>query len=804
MKWKEGLSVSTNLPRTNRIRLTPYSHPKETGHTLEIHCKSVANKARELCQGINLNCETTAYYAGLLHDIGKINPWYQIVFHTQGKRYLVGNNIHFTNRETLRRQNYNLGSISRYAQIHSVLSAWAADKLLDGNTHGLSDKQIMQALCVIEGHHTNLDRAVVLSPRVNSNCSLHTPPDNHFRNSQLDMAAELPRFSQEVSGNEYANLTWNICFNEFEDPVSVQDELLSTNTEYIMDFLETGIVFSALLQADRGFFLHDKPGTNPFPRRNQAWDTPRFNIHFDTDALATAQGALTQLRNQFQDNALNTHNFAAGVTVIHAPTGIGKTKVFLDLVNRYSQNNNFERVFYFSPLLALTDDFEQKVRLVAPNSLAHIIMYSSLYSASLIELQEAREQGEPSEYHKDFLYYSFNKKFIIATTQRLLMMIYDNSVSSKMKLLSLKNSLLIVDEVQTLPKFLIPNFVEILRQIAVQLNSKILLVSATIPDELHRQNLPTTSPTANLQTAYLNATSKRIRYENQLPQDTVLEQELLLLRQNNQGRKLLVMANTRRKARDIFENNANLGPYYITSGIKKGNRLRIINEIEEDTVTVSTQGIEAGVDISFSSIYREVAPLDSIVQVMGRLDREGRNPNATLTVYRNQPSPANPGDEWIPYTQLEWEESHNRIQQIQNSQDLYAELPRYYRHIAVTDQRSINLANELRRHMTRLDFPQVWEFVRRFIGDTRQETVYIPEDHEWDEVKANLLNERTRRDFQKRYVTLTANLPGTPRRLGIEDMFDPDLMEHNMLLPLRNRLTDVYDDDIGLDIWLPR
>ena len=231
------------------------------------------------------------------------------------------------------------------------------------------------------------------------------------------------------------------------------------------------------------------------------------------------------------------------------------------------------------------------------------------------------------------------------------------------------------------------------------------------------------------------------------------------------------MANIRKKARDIYEqletSHPNTELRYITAGVRKRDRKEIINTIPRDSITVSTQAIEAGVDISFDSIYREVAPLDSIVQVMGRLDREGRNPNATLTVYRNQPSPTNPGDEWIPYTQLEWEESHNRIQQIQNSQDLYAELPRYYRHIAVTDQRSINLANELRRHMTRLDFPQVWEFVRRFIGDTRQETVYIPEDHEWDEVKANLLNERTRRDFQKRYVTLTANLPGTPRRLGI-------------------------------------
>ena len=44
--------------------------------------------------------------------------------------------------------------------------------------------------------------------------------------------------------------------------------------------------------------------------------------------------------------------------VLKAPTGIGKTKIFLDIVNRLSQKRAFERVFYFSPLLALTEDFE--------------------------------------------------------------------------------------------------------------------------------------------------------------------------------------------------------------------------------------------------------------------------------------------------------------------------------------------------------------------------------------------------------------------------------------------------------------
>jgi CRISPR-associated helicase Cas3 len=673
-----------------------------------------------------------------------------------------------------------LGTISRYLHLpasstHALLSAWAADKLLDGATHGLSDKQKMQVLCAIEGHHTNLDHAMALSPVINRDCAMHTPTCRHFRNSQLDMVENLRNFHQLRSGNEYNNLLWQHCFNEFAQPVSIQGELTSTNTDFITDFLESGIIFSALLQADRGYFA--------------PWTTPQFDITFDTQPLAAGGGPLAGLRTEFHTHALNTHDFGAGVTVIHAPTGIGKTRVFLDLVNRYCQNNNFERVFYFSPLLALTDDFEEKItRVVDPADLDDIIMYNHLFSATLAERQ-ALGPGQFGRYHKDFLYKSFNQKFIIATTQRLLMMIYSNGQEGKMKLVSLKNSLLILDEVQTLPKFLIPNFIQILQQIATCLNSRILLVSATIPAEIANANLPTTSPTVDLTNRYLNATSKRIAYANQLPTLPT-------------SGKLLVMANIRKKARDIYEqletSHPNTELRYITAGVRKRDRKEIINTIPRDSITVSTQAIEAGVDISFDSIYREVAPLDSIVQVMGRLDREGLNPNATLTVYRNRTHP-----ERHPYTELEWNESHTRIQQIHNSQELYRELPGYYNTVFAANATNQNLAVDLRDLMIDLDFPNVWRHVRQNIGDIADETVFIPDDAEWDTVKRELLDEDTRGAALKRYSTLTAGLPRTTSNLDYDVEFDPDLMQHNILLPRRNRLANVYDDDrLGLDIWL--
>ena len=112
--------------------------------------------------------------------------------------------------------------------------------------------------------------------------------------------------------------------------------------------------------------------------------------------------------------------------------------------------------------------------------------------------------------HEYFERESFNKELIITTTQRLLMVLYSNEPADKEKLLSFKNSFLIIDEVQTIPKVLLPNFISLLKALTEKYNSKILLVSATIPDEL--QGLPKLATPKEVEDQYLQMTAKRIEY----------------------------------------------------------------------------------------------------------------------------------------------------------------------------------------------------------------------------------------------------------------------------------------------------
>ena len=371
------------------------------------------------------------------------------------------------------------------------------------------------------------------------------------------------------------------------------------------EFLEINTLYSALLQADKGSF--------------KEWKTPMFDISLNTWTLIKKGSYLEDLRGLFQKQALENHDPLLDINILHAPTGIGKTKVFLDILERYMKNRKFERVFYFSPLLALTEDFEKKIARTIKNT-DDILIYNHLFSGTLLEKEEELQKQDEDKSHREewlFEYESFNEKFIITTTQRLLITLFSNKSANKLKLLSLKNSILIIDEIQTIPKFIIPHLIGFLQHLSKYMKSKILLVSATIPFEL--SDLPEIKISDSILKSYLEKTQKNISFT----------ENLILPDLSDNERRVLIMANTRKKTANIFNRikrqrqEKMIGDsyntrqvFYISSGIRKKDRIKIINELTPSKeqlenqkpigcIIVSTQVIEAGVDISFSHIYRE-------------------------------------------------------------------------------------------------------------------------------------------------------------------------------------------------------
>jgi CRISPR-associated helicase Cas3/CRISPR-associated endonuclease Cas3-HD len=713
------------------------SHPiEDKKHSLIEHLLEVAKKSNELFLQTNFSNTSLAFYSGLLHDVGKINPFYQEIFHETKNRKKVEEKI-----------------LEKYVQEHSRFSARIVDILLQKS--GLDYDVIEKIMVLIYGHHSKIRKNLGKISK-----------GEKFLSTQKAIASALYDFSTQISKEStFSKLNWESCKEKFSRPIEFDVTLKSKNSPD--DYLELSCAFSCLLQADRGSF--------------SPWSVPNFDLKLETTSLIT-DSPLGKIRTEFQQQVMDNFDENDGISIINAPTGIGKTKVFLDIIHQYS-NKNVERIFYFSPLLALTEDFETKISSVIPkNQQNDILVYNHLFSGSL---QDKRKEEGRITNKWIFENESFNKKFVITTTQRLLMTLYSNSSRDKMKFSSFKNSVLIIDEVQTIPKPILSNLKEIFKKMYQFMGTRVILVSATIPNEISDiKRVELSDDTLN---NYLSMTKKQI-----------LIQTLDI--QNIPVKKTLVMANTRKKAVQLFFEINQAHPrkkiIYISTGIRKLDRIKIIKKLPEQSeyILVATQVVEAGVDISFSHVYREQAPLDNIIQVMGRLNREGKNPNAQLVVY---PTDGNP----IPYSPLEFQVTQQKIANVTNSTQIYGILEQYYEEISARNQRNIQDTELLERRIADMDFDGVWKFIRNMVfQQDDRDTVFIPDEDDWEDVKNGLLYGITRDNFKK-FGKLTASLPVSLDKVGLE-YFDEELMEKNILLPKKEYLRTIYDENTGLDSWL--
>ena len=742
-------------------------------HSLIDHSIKVAKKSEEIFLDTGFGIKKNlGFYAGLLHDIGKLNPYYQELFITENKFMEI--------------KQHEL--LSKYERMHSPLSAWAALKLINKKLVEIDNDTIDKIIVLIYAHHSSLLNSLPKPDYISG---------IRFKNSHNAMAKNLVDFHNQTKNlYEFSKLDWEKCLKLFQSPLDFQMRLRSNQTDYIYDFLHMSVLYSCLLQADRGSFAE--------------WTTPVFDIDIRTEELVKSQSVLSELRTKFQKEVQNNHDQNLDMCVLNAPTGIGKTKVFLDLIQKYKEiTKNIERVFYFSPLLALTEDFEKKLELTIKEKKEDILIYNHLFSGSLVE-KNLKESGTISKQQWMFPYESFNMKFIITTTQRFLITLYSNSSSDKLKLASLKNSILIIDEIQTIPKFLLYNLVELLKELAKKMKLKIILVSATIPYELN--SIPKIKISKDLVQNYLINTRKNISFLEQLSIPNIT------------NKKILVMCNTRRKTVNTFKNISSfikqdicIDPendediFYMSSGIRKKDRIKIIdyiikinsnNKINHDEkpnhcLLISTQVVEAGVDISFSEIYREVAPLDNIIQVMGRLNREGTDNNAILSIFQSD------GDH-RPYSEVEYNESLPILKAVKTSEELYKNLSKYYETVNIKNKLNESKAQKLQNYMIDLDFPNVWKFVNDNVMPDDGDSIFIPENKEqWIEIKNEFTKpEILNKNVYKKFALLTASIPKSVSIKMIKNFCDEELLEHNILLPKLELLDEIYDKKVGLDKWL--
>lgn len=346
---------------------------------------------------------------------------------------------------------------------------------------------------------------------------------------------------------------------------------------------------------------------------------------------------LNRLRCEILNTCMEAGRKPKGVYTLTVPTGGGKTVASLAFALRHAVEHGMQRVIYVIPYTSIIDQNAQVFRdiLGSGNVLEH-------HSGVQFDLSDG---AAAEDVRKALATENWDMPVVVTTAVQFFESLYAARSSRCRKLHNLDNSVIIFDEAQMLPLPHLRPCVAAIASLAEQFHSTVVLCTATQPslDDLLRTYAPS-CPVTELcpQTALLYDRFCRVTFR----QAGVLTDEALA-EQLNARRQVLCIVNSRKAAQKLFALLPPEGSYHLSTLMIPAQRQALLGEIRERLMqgklcrVVSTSLIEAGVDVDFPAVYRELAGLDSVMQAAGRCNREGKRPaeDSIVTIFERTELP---------------------------------------------------------------------------------------------------------------------------------------------------------------------
>jgi CRISPR-associated endonuclease/helicase Cas3 len=566
---------------------------------LRLHLERVSARAEEYASAFSGGDE--ARLAGLLHDIGK----------------------------------YSDRFLARLRGEERGLDHWTMGAFIARKRYGLKGTA---AAVAILGHHVGLEHAA----RSLSEELRRAPTDPSRRLTESDPRLLLERLQSDGLALP-EQLAGSVYDAAAPDVAGMLDIRMLFSALVDADFIETEAHFNSMVPGCPAY----RP-SGPELQADRALEVLLAQIAKRAGETQASKN-VRKLRSDLLDACLKQADSDAGAFTLSAPTGAGKTLAMLAFALAHASRNRLRRVVVVIPYLSIIEQTAREYReLFEPHFGPHYVLeHHSLAGLSRTVARADDEEVTLEAQTARLLSENWDAPLIITTSVQCLESLFANRPSACRKLHRLGRSVVLFDEVQTLPPTLAVPTLAALSRLMERFGSSIVFATATQPAFEHldgsvRQHCSagwapkeTVPPALKL---FDRARRTRVRWRLSR---AVSWEDLADELATDANRQVLCIVNLKRHARrlaelliergvdGVFHLSTNMCPTHREKVLFQV-RLRLQSDGKEPCRLISTQCVEAGVDVDFPAVYRALAPLDSITQAAGRCNREGKSASPSM------------------------------------------------------------------------------------------------------------------------------------------------------------------------------
>jgi len=539
--------------------------PSEDWQSLEEHLKNVAEKARTFADAFGAG--NWGYLAGLWHDVGKYSPDFQLKIH-------AANGLHVSGETRTGRVNHStagaLLAVEKFREAGRIFAYMIA-----GHHAGLPDW---------EGDETG---NAALSRRIKDKELLES------------IRGIIPRdiLNQpfpEVRPRQRTNpaLWIRMIFSCLVDS----------------DFLDT----ESFMSSEKNLLRGEYPALKEL--------LPRFEA-FMNEKIAQAENTpVNRIRSEVLTRCRDAANKEPGIYTLTVPTGGGKTLSSMAFALNHAVSHGKDRIIYVIPYTSIIEQTADQFRQIFGDA---VIEHHSNFDSGVGDEQDGRIRLACE---------NWDTPIVVTTSVQFFESLFASRSSRCRKLHNIVNAVVVLDEVQLFPPEFLKPILHTLNELRETYKVTLLLCTATQPafdphPEFRFDGL------ADMWEIVKNPSDlhQRLKRVDVVVPDNLLQPKSWreLAEELKEMDSVLCVVNRRDDCRELWEEMPE-GTYHLSALMCGAHRSHKIAEIRKrleeglPTRVVSTQLIEAGVDVDFPVVYRALAGLDSIAQAAGRCNREGR------------------------------------------------------------------------------------------------------------------------------------------------------------------------------------